>query len=465
MERSRKKKIIVAFYGFLILMWLCTVISKSIYTSKLPVVSTETLQAKYIEHTVETEGIVVAGDKSPVNVLPGLRVDGIAVQAGDTVEEGDVILQADLADLDDYIKTQQTQIDKLQAQIDVLLQNRELAQQEKALEEQRAREDYDALARREDTLVGRSDEAYSQAAYELEQYRREMAAQESSPDEDEEEAARKAKEAEAQEAALVDELQQAAYAQADAKWQRDQAMQEAQRKVEDILSPDGEDAAMEVYRLEMAELQDGLEQYRALRDEEGQIRADRGGLITDICIGVGERTSDTPVILVADSGAPCRFQTAISEEQKKYVGLHDAVTVRLDGSSAELELTADSIAPGGSGGYDLGVTLPEGSGTPGLTGTMKCVRTGERYYAVVTSAAVHTENNRSYVYVVKEREGILGQEYYAQQVNVTVLDQNDNLIALECSLSSDDMIITSATKEFKNGDVVRPETLSLFEIK
>ena len=272
MERSRKKKIIVAFYGFLILMWLCTVISKSIYTSKLPVVSTETLQAKYIEHTVETEGIVVAGDKSPVNVLPGLRVDGIAVQAGDTVEEGDVILQADLADLDDYIKTQQTQIDKLQAQIDVLLQNRELAQQEKALEEQRAREDYDALARREDTLVGRSDEAYSQAAYELEQYRREMAAQESSPDEDEEEAARKAKEAEAQEAALVDELQQAAYAQADAKWQRDQAMQEAQRKVEDILSPDGEDAAMEVYRLEMAELQDGLEQYRALRDEEGQIR-------------------------------------------------------------------------------------------------------------------------------------------------------------------------------------------------
>lgn len=47
---------------------------------------------------------------------------------------------------------------KIRLQIDTILHNRELAEEKKALEEARAREDYDALARYQDTLVGRAAE-------------------------------------------------------------------------------------------------------------------------------------------------------------------------------------------------------------------------------------------------------------------------------------------------------------------
>ena len=95
MENRRKKKIITAFFVFLGLMWLCTVISKSIYSSQLPIVSTVSAEQKYIEHIVQTDGIVVAGDKKPVTTVSGLRVESLTVQAGDNVEEGDVVFTVD----------------------------------------------------------------------------------------------------------------------------------------------------------------------------------------------------------------------------------------------------------------------------------------------------------------------------------------------------------------------------------
>ena len=96
---GNRKKIVAGFCVFLGLMWLCTVISKSIYASKLPIVSTEKIQQKYVEHIVEVDGIVIAGEKSPVTALSGLRVEGLAVQVGDQVEEGDVLFTIDMDDL------------------------------------------------------------------------------------------------------------------------------------------------------------------------------------------------------------------------------------------------------------------------------------------------------------------------------------------------------------------------------
>ena len=77
---TNKKRILSAFAIFIALMWLCTIISKSIYASKLPVISTINPEEKYIEHIVEVAGIVIAGEKKPINALSGLRVERIMVQ-------------------------------------------------------------------------------------------------------------------------------------------------------------------------------------------------------------------------------------------------------------------------------------------------------------------------------------------------------------------------------------------------
>ncbi len=416
----------------MVFMWLCTVISKSIYASQLPIVSTESVEKKYVEHIVNVDGIVVAGDKNPVTALGGLRVDKLAVQVGDQVEEGDVLFTIDMEDLTAIIDEKQTAVSKLQTQINTMVENEELARQKRELDEKRAREDYDALARREDTLVGRGAEEINQAEKDIENHA-------------------------GDEEALKDALQAAAYAEADARWQRETNMKEATRRVEDITAPESADSALAVNRLELADLQDDLALFQAVKDAEGQIRAEHGGLVTDIYISVGGRTSDSAVMLLSDDSVPCQFKTVLTQDQKKYVGLNDTVSLKLDGSSREKEVTVDYLSESSAmpGSYEVYIDLPEGTGVPGMSGVMSHAEQGEKHECCVTPAAVYEEGAKSYVYVVRERDGILGQEYYAEQVNVRILDKNESWVAVEGALDQDSVIIASSTRELKNGEVIR----------
>ena len=436
----RKKKIVIGFLIFIAFMWLCTVISKSIYASRLPIISVAQIDQKYIEHIVEVEGIVIAGDKLPVTALGGLRIDKVMVQVGDRIEEGDVLFTVDMEDLNLIMEEKQAQIAKLQAQVNAIVQNKELAQQKKALDEERAREDYDTTARYQDTLVGRAEEEFNRAEHELEKL-------EESGEFSEEE-----------HEALERAIQSAAYAEADAKGQRDSSIKDAGRRVEDILLPENADATLSNYQVELALLREDLAKYQEIKDMEGQIAAGQSGLVTDVYISVGSRIPDSAVMLLADDAVPCQFKTMIDKEQKKYVGLNDKVSLKLDGSSREKEASVDYLSESDTmpGSYEIYINLPEGSGMPGLSGTMKHTETGEKYSCCLTPMAVHTDiNNRSFVYVVKEREGILGMEYYVEEVNVRILDQNENWVAVEGALDSESQIIVSATKEIKNGEIVR----------
>ena len=57
--------------------------------------------------------------------------------------------------------------------------------------------------------------------------------------------------------------------------------------------------------------------------------------------------------------------------------------------------------------------------------------------------------------MVKEREGILGMEYYVEEVDVKIKDRNESWVAVEGALDSESKILLSSTKAVKNGDTVR----------
>lgn len=428
----RKRKIALSFFIFMGLMWLCTVISKGIYASKLPIVTVTRAEQKYIEHLVTVDGIIVAGSKIPVTVLSGLRVEKLMVQAGDLVEEGDVLFTVDLEDLEEIIKEKQSQISKLKLQIDTLKYNEELAKERKALEEERAREDYDITARYQNTLVERRMDEVNRAEKDLE----------GAGGDDE---------------ALRDALQAAAYAEADAKGQRDELMKEAERRIEDILWPENADSSLEAGLLELTALQEDLLPYQKIKEAEGQITAQKGGIVTDIYLDSGSRIPDSAVMLLADDAVPCQFKATLNEEQKKYVSIKDKISLKLDGSSKGVELNVDYLSESNtmSGTYDILVNLPEGIGSPGISGTMTHAKAGEKYPVCVPPLTVHKEEFRTYVYVVKERDGILGMEYYVEEVNVKVLDENEDWAAIEGAIDNDSQIIDFSTEAIKRGDIVR----------
>lgn len=459
---KRRKRIVAALAAFMVFMWLCTLVSKSIYASKLPMVSTTRADSKYIEHIVEAEGIVEAGAKLPVTALSGLRVKEIAVQAGDRVEEGDLLFTVDLDDMKQIMEEQELAAAKTRLQIDAIVHNKELAQNQKALEEARAREDYDALARYQDTLVGRAAEGVAQAEEALEELQAENREHENdwqkedgeSKTEEEMEAERKAREQE--EERLKQELTAAAYAEADAKWNRDNTIKDAGRKVEDILQEESADATLAVYRAELAAVQEKIDAYKAVLKQEGKIVSPMGGMVTDVYVQTGGRVPDTASFLLADDSVPCQFRVSLTKEQKSYVNLNDDVKLELDGRK-KMDAKVDYIEENESapGSYTALLRLPEETGMPGLSGKMICSRVGEKYPCCVSLLALHSENDRNFVYVVSEREGILGTEYYVEEITVSVADKNDNLAAIEGAVTEESRIIESSTKEIRKGDVVR----------
>ena len=460
-----KKKIGYGFIIFLIFMWLCTLISKSIYASRLPMVTTCGIESKYIEHVVEAEGIVEAGAKLPVTALGGLRVVAVSVQAGDRVEEGDLLFTVDLEDMEDIMAQLELDGQKTQLQIDAILHNRELAREKKELEEARAREDYDALARYQDTLVGRAAENVAQAEEALDELQAENRAHEDDWEredgerktEEEMEAERKAREEE--EERLKQELQAAAYAEADAKWNRDTAVKDAGRKVEDAISEEDEDAVLAVYQAEAASIREKLSAYQAVSDGGGKITAPMSGMVTDVYVQAGGRVPDTASFLLADGEVPCQFSVTLTKEDKTYVNLNDDVKLKL-GERKEINAKVDYLAENENapGSFTARIQLPEEIGMPGQSGTMTCAKAGEKQPCCIPVLALHEDQNKSYVYVAGEREGILGTEYYVEEINVSVVDKNDRFAAVEGAITEESLIIQSADKEIKRGDVIRLES-------
>lgn len=430
---KRSRRILTGLVLFLAFMWVCTLISKAVYAYRLPMVSTQKPESKYIEHIIEAEGIVVAGGEVPVTYLAGLRVASIPVRVGDRVKAGDVLFQIDLDDLWDIIKEKRDAFLKVSLQSNTILENQELARQKKELELARAREDYDTISRLENTQVGRAEESYVQAEQDMEEGNGEEM--------------------------FADVLQSAAYGEADAKAKRDEAIKEAGRRVEDALLSDTVTSELETAQLDLKKMQEELSLYQKVLDTQGMVTANQDGVVTNISVSIGERVPDTAVMLLSDESLPCQLKVTLTREQKKYVKLGDTVTLKLDGSHETEDivnyLAESKIMPGS---YDLLFELSEGTGIPGMSGKLTCSQPGEKQPFCLPAFAVYKEDNRSYVYVLREREGILGMEYYVDEVNVKVRDENETWAAVEAAaLNTESRIIVSSTDEIKKGDVVRWE--------
>lgn len=167
MNRKRLEKWIKIFLLFLAFVWLCTIISKSIYVSGLPIVKTETPSKKYVEHIVETDGIVTTGGEIAVNTQAGLRVDRLYVMQGDEVKAGDVLFTIDTEDIADIISEKETALSKLQCNLADLQVNAVIDAQKKEVAILWAQEDYETADKETSIAKERAKEAIDKAESEL----------------------------------------------------------------------------------------------------------------------------------------------------------------------------------------------------------------------------------------------------------------------------------------------------------
>ena len=185
----RQKNKIRAFGLFLAFMLLCTLISRSVYASGLPQISTKAPEASALSHEVEAEGIVEAGQETAVTALSGLRCETVLVHTGDHVDTETALFQVDLEDLKEQIEEKQLAISKLQLEIQAQEQNRQLEAEQKDEQKERAQEDYDVADASSSQTVDRAEQdlaaaeaALKEAEAEYEAWKAEQAAQPEEPE-------------------------------------------------------------------------------------------------------------------------------------------------------------------------------------------------------------------------------------------------------------------------------------------
>lgn len=161
--RRRMEKWMKIFLIFLVFVWLCTIISKSIYVSGLPMVKTDTASKKYVEHLVKTDGIVTAGGEIAVNTQAGLRVDKIYVRQGDAVKAGDVLFTIDTADIAELVSAKETELSKLQCNLSDWQVNAVIDAQKKEVAILWAKEDYETADKETAVAKERAKEALEKA--------------------------------------------------------------------------------------------------------------------------------------------------------------------------------------------------------------------------------------------------------------------------------------------------------------
>ena len=117
------------------------------------------------------------------------------------------------------------------------------------------------------------------------------------------------------------------------------------------------------------------------------------------------------------------------------------------------------------GSYEVSIVCEENAKDTGekaenwnLGGTVEVTVTkqSKRYSVAVPTAALHVEQNGTYVYVVDERDSVLGAELFARKVQVSILEKNSQYAAVaEGLLGGEDQVIVDSDRYVEEGGRVR----------
>lgn len=227
--------------------------------------------------------------------------------------------------------------------------------------------------------------------------------------------------------------------------------------VETASLPGGTNHSAQIGQITYDQQAGNLKKLEALLEGQGQVTAPVKGVITGVSVRTGQMTTDATALLLADSAQGWNLSAEVTQDQSKYIGTGDKVTVRLESSGKEYkDLAVTAFFPKEEGG-SLTVALPAADIPLGARLSLSCTRRSQAYQTCVPLSALHMDaQNRAYVLVPETVNTVLGREIRAAKISVTVLDKNETAAAVEGPLTGKEVIV-SADRAVDSGSRVRVE--------
>lgn len=553
MDKNKKSslqvKAVKALAGFLILMFLLTIMSRAADSLTIAKVTASAATGGVISHNIEVDGNITPNKDIAISTNANIKIASVEATEGKNVKKGDLLIQLDTADLKKKLLKAQKELQVAKATASDKKANEAIAADTKSKSLQRSYEDYnqtvadanDSVSKAEsdmneawnayntyknsnsnsgetDTTVSDSLEktveekqlAYDKAVANLdgvekvieEDVRKEIKNAESgnstlTPEKIREKVNARpenvsllqnandqintAKDAltEAENAlsayneqqnnsssasydeqlkTLYDDYKAKEEAYNEAVKQRQSTIQSANRTLEDAKAPENVDTATALTANDdLEEKQLAVDELQKVMDVNGKITAPSDGLITKVNVTTGETTTEDTAIRISDQSAGYKFTATLDKASAKYLSKDDKVTLDLGNGTTVEGLTVQSIdvSAEDKNSYELTVSIPAKVKKLGSIATLKVEKASKKYDTCVPLGALHSDGDKYYVYVINEKDTILGTETAVDKVQVDILDKNNEQAAIEGSFSWGQQFVLTSSKTLRNGDRVR----------
>ena len=562
MDKNKKSslqvKAVKALAGFLILMFLLTILSRAADSLTIAKVTASAATGGVISHNIEVDGNITPNKDIAISTSANIKIASVEATEGKTVKKGDLLIQLDTADLKKKLLQAQKELQVAKATASDKKANEAIAADMKTKSLQRSYEDYnqtvadanDSVSKAEsdmneawnayntyknsnsnsgetDTTVSDSLEktveekqlAYDKAVTNLDGVEKDIEADvqkeikkaEEGTDESgnpitltqedkqkirEQVNARPenvsllqnandqintAKDAltEAENAlsayneqqnnsssasydeqlkTLYDDYKAKEEAYNEAVKQRQSTIQSANRTLEDAKAPENVDTATALTENDdLEEKQLAVDELQKVMDVNGKITAPSDGLITKVNVTTGETTTEDTAIRISDQSAGYKFTATLDKASAKYLSKDDKVTLDLgNGTTVEgLKVQSIDVSAEDKNSYELTVSIPAKVKKLGSIATLKVEKASKKYDTCVPLGALHSDGDKYYVYVINEKDTILGTETAVDKVQVDILDKNNEQAAIEGSFSWGQQFVLTSSKTLRNGDRVR----------
>lgn len=552
-KSSLQVKAIKALAGFLILMFLLTILSRAADALTIAKVTASAATGGVISHNIETDGNITPNKDIAISTSADIKIASVEATEGKTVKKGDVLIQLDLDDLKTKLLKAQKDLAVAQATASDKKANKAIEADNKARSLERTYEDYnqtisdadDAVSKAKDNMseawnayndykknhnnntdntdttvsdslqktVEEKQEAYDKAVDELDGVEKHIEAdvqEEIRSEKDkgvklslaDEQKIRekvnalpenvsllknandkvdKAKDAlsEAENAlsayneqqnnnssasydeqlkALYDDYKSKEEAYDEAIKQRKSTIQSADRSLEDANTPESVDTASALTENDdLQEKQLAVDKLQKVMDAGGKVTAPSDGLVTKVNATTGEATTEDTAIRISDQSAGYKFTATLDKSDAKFLAKDDKVTLDLgNGTSVEgLKIQSIDVSQEDKNSYELTVSIPAKVKKIGTIATLKVEKASKKYDTCVPLTALHSDGDKYYVYVINEKDTILGTETAVDKVQVEILDKNNEQAAIDGAFSWDQKFVLTSSKTLRDGDRVR----------
>lgn len=297
----------------------------------------------------------------------------------------------------------------------------------------RATEDYEAAVKKNGTLVAEAKTAWEKAQKKLQKF------------EDEESE-------DTQKNTAVKEAQKNVTAAIEQQKEQKRA---AARALDDAKEGEAVDHTIEKNELSIAQKQQELRQWKQVQAQGGNVVARMNGMIQKIQITVGEKTADTAAFMIANTSKGLRFTTTIPKEDADYISEGDRVTLSVGEQKYE-DMKVISLKTQKDASVTVTVYVPKKTIAVGTQASMEAVWTSDEYRRTIPVTALHMEQQNYFVYTMEQEDTILGGQYVAKKIRVSVKEKSGEYAAIsEENLSAEDAVIVTADGTISAGETVR----------